>query len=293
MPTKNESAGIARVVREIPRRVAGKKVDVYVIDKSTDNTAEIARRAGAIVVGQESVGKGNAMIEAFERIRAKVFVFIDGDNTYDAKSLERLVAPILKGEADMTVANRLVDMEPGAITTFNRFGNFVFNKLVRTFYKQEIRDMLSGYRAIRGDKAKELNLITPGFEIETELTIEALEKGLRVKEIPIHFKKRAGVTKLHPLKDGARIFKTVLFMLRDTKPLYFFSVLGGASLILSLWPTSLIVYEKIAFGEVRHIPSTVFSAFTILLGIQLITLGLLADMIKTKTQKLEKSLKKA
>ena len=292
IPTLNEGEAIAGVVKEIPFKVLGRKVAKVVVDgNSTDATAANARKAGAIVLMQQSKGKGAALQEALEQIDCDVLVLVDGDGTYDLASLSRVVKPILDNKADMVVATR-TQRRSGSITAFNTFGNGIFNWLVSFFYRKKITDMLTGYRALKMKKMREMVLVSKNFEFETEITIEALRHDLRIAEIPLLYKNRIGKTKLRPVRDGLRIFKTLLLLTRDTKPLYFFGIISFIFFLISLWPVSLVVSEKLALGYVEHLASVVLAAFLLLLSVQTFAFGLLADMILSQNQRTEMLLKK-
>ncbi len=294
IPTLNEEAAIFDVIRTLPKRVKGLKVKAVVIDgNSQDRTVARAKKAGAFVLRQTTEGKGAAIQEALEHIQCDYLVFIDGDGTYVSEDLPKLVLPLLEKKADMTVATRLKRQDAGSITVFNTLGNVAFNWLIRFFYGQNITDMLSGYRAISRKKFDDLNLVSRAFEVETEITIEALRNHLRILEIPLYYKRRKGQTKLNPIHDGLRIFKTLVLMIRDTKPLYFFGLLGAVFFVFGLWPASLVLYEKLVLGYVVHLPSTILAAFSFLLAIQIWALGFLADMELKDTQRLEKLLRKS
>ncbi len=293
IPTLNEEAAIYGVVRKLPKRVRRLKVKPVVIDgNSTDRTVKLARKAGAIVLLQKGKGKGAAIQEAMEQVECKYLVFIDGDGTYVSEDLPKLVTPLLDNKADMTVATRLKHQDPGSITAFNTVGNVAFNAFIRLFYGQDITDMLSGYRAISRKDFDNLNLVSRAFEVETEITIEALRNNLRILEFPLYYRRRKGTTKLNPVHDGLRILKTLLLMVRDTKPIYFFGLLGFAFFLFGLWPASLVLYEKLSTGYVTHLPSTILAAFSFLLAFQIWAIGLLADMELRDSQRLEKLLRR-
>jgi dolichol-phosphate mannosyltransferase len=292
IPTLNEEDAIAGVVSSIPSRVLGKRVAKIVVDgHSTDATVARARKAGAFVFVQSKHGKGAAIQEAVEKIDCDVLVLIDGDGSYDAASLEKIVAPILRGKADMVVATR-GQRKSGAIKPFNAAGNALFNFVISFVYGKRITDMLSGYRAISMRKLREMILVSKSFEIETELTIEALRHELRVLEKPLLYDVRVGRTKLNPVRDGLRILKVLLLLTRDTKPLYFFGVLSFVFLLFSLWPLSLVIGEKLALGHVEHLPSVVLASFLLLLAVQTFVFGLLADMTLSQNRRMELLLKR-
>ncbi|MBU1197109.1 glycosyltransferase [Candidatus Micrarchaeota archaeon] len=293
IPTLNEEDAIFDVVKTLPKRVRNLKVTPVVIDgRSKDRTVSRAKQAGATVLIQKTRGKGAAIQEALEQISCDYVVFIDGDGTYQSVELPKLVEPLMDGKTDMTVATRLAQRDSASITPFNTLGNIAFNALIRFFYGKNITDMLTGYRALSRKKLDELNLVSQAFEVETEITIEALRNNLRIHEFPLFYKKRKGQTKLNPIHDGLRIFKTLILMIRDTKPLYFFGILGFLFFLFGLWPASLVVYEKIVFGSVQHVPSTILAAFSFLLAIQIWAIGMLADMSLKNNQRLENLLRK-
>lgn len=293
VPTLNEEQGITGVIKGMPKRILGLPVEVVVVDgNSKDRTRELAKKAGAKVIVQKTKGKGAAIAEALAHLKYDLVVLVDGDGTYDLNALPKLVGPIFDGKADMTVATRLEDHAPGAIPRFNVLGNLIFNKLIRFFYRQDIRDMLTGYRAIRKSTLEDLNLVSRDFGFETEITIEALRNHLKILEFPARYSNRQGKSKLNPVRDGLRIARTLLWMVRDTKPLYFFGLLSGFFFLFSLWPASLVLYEKITTGQVVHLASAVLATASFLLGALLLAFGLLADMNLRLTNRLENRLKK-
>ena len=293
IPTLNEEAGIAQVLSQIPKKTLGMIVTPVVVDgNSTDATVKIARAKGAKVIIQQTKGKGAAIAEALEQINSEYLVMADGDGTYDLTRLDEMVKPLMDGKADMTVATRIEDSDAGAITAFNKIGNFAFNRLISFFYGKKITDMLTGYRALKTEKLRDLNLVTKNFEYETEITIEALRNNYRILEFPLHYSLRLGKTKLHPLRDGMRIMKTLTLMVRDTVPLFFFGTLSLAFLLFSLWPVSLVLYEKLSTGSVQHLSSAILAAFSIIVGLQLFLTGMLADSNLQNTKRLENLIKR-
>lgn len=205
----NEAPTIGEVIQK-----AKDLVDrVIVVDgHSSDETSHVAGKLGVEVLSQEGKGKGMALRTAFSKIDEDIYVTIDGDATYDASEIKALVQPIIIGEADMVVGSRLNSrMEKGAITGFHQFGNHAFNAMINILNGSHISDSQSGFRAIDGRWVKSLGLGTEGFEIETEITIRALRKGMRVKEVPITYRRRIGTpSKLSGFGAGFRIVKTIL-----------------------------------------------------------------------------------
>lgn len=214
IPALNEETTIFELVRNFAEIRKDLPIDVLVIDgHSTDKTVEMARKAGAKVIMQRSLGKGMAMIEAVERtVDAGVCLFIDGDGTYLPCEFERITKPVLGGEADMVVGSRINgQMEKGAILPVNRIGNMFCNLVVRIFFRKRVTDVLSGYRAIKTEVFRELGLKSRHFEIEAEMTARVLSKGLTIAEVPITYRRRRGkTTKLKPFKDGLFILRALI-----------------------------------------------------------------------------------
>jgi dolichol-phosphate mannosyltransferase len=200
IPTLNEEKTIASVIRQI-------KGEVFVIDaNSTDKTVEIARKYDAKIIKQKSIGKGNALKQAFKQISSDIYVIIDGDNTYNPKEINKLIKPVILGEADLAVGSRILGNGRRNIRFLNLFGNFLFNLILRLCLKTEITDMLSGFRAINKELINNIKLISDDFEIETEMTVKTIKNGYKIKEVPVSYRKRITPSKLHPIKDGIKIF---------------------------------------------------------------------------------------
>lgn len=214
IPTLNEEDTIFQLAKDFKEAKGDFAVNVLVIDgHSTDGTVKWARRAGADVMFQTTRGKGMAMVEAVEALQdSDVCVFVDGDGTYLPCDLEKIVKPVLERRADMVVGSRLKGrLERGAIEPINSLGNSFYNLIVRLVYGKNVTDMLSGYRAIRTDAFKNLNLKGRHFEIEVEMTVKSLIKGMRVAEVPITYLRRKGKpTKLRPFRDGTLIFRALI-----------------------------------------------------------------------------------
>lgn len=197
---------------EVIRRAKPFVHRVVVVDGySQDNTFETAWNAGADVIYQDGDGKGMALRTAFEKLYADIYITIDGDATYDANEMGKIIQPILDQEADMVVGSRLGGrMEQGSISKINQIGNNLFNFLINLFFGGEITDSQSGFRAFNRRVIDGLTLSSQSFEVETELTIKTLLRGLKIKEVPISYCKRRGTpSKLSSLKAGSRILKTI------------------------------------------------------------------------------------
>ena len=229
IPCLNEEAAIAGVVGEF--RHALPDAAIVVIDnRSTDHTAEAARAAGAVVHRETRRGKGFAIQSTFGEVDADIYVLADGDATYPPGEVGRLIEPILNHEADMVVGERLTGATAATLTPLHNLGNRLIVSLVNLFFATELKDVLSGYRALSRRLVDGVPLVSPGFEVETELTVKALERGFSIKEVPITYRPRPAGTasKLRTFRDGYRILITIAILLRDHHPLLFFSSISGA-----------------------------------------------------------------
>jgi dolichol-phosphate hexosyltransferase len=290
IPTLNEERTLEVVIKDIRSSALSLDVSILVIDGgSTDRTAEICKRENVRCIFQKTKGKGSAMREAVEQSDADIVVFIDGDGTYSASDLESILEPLLIDKADMVVGSRIEGKrEKGAITLFNTFGNKIFNKTINFAMKTSITDSLSGYRALYRKTFKELVLFSQTFEIEVEMTVEALAKGYRVLEVPIKYGIRNGTrTKLDPIGDGIRIGRTLLFILMNVNPLKFFAIISLAFFIAGFYPGVLVLYEKITTGNIVSMPSVVFSSLLFVTGTISFVVGMVSELVVRSRRRVE------
>ena len=290
IPTLNEEQTIGIIIQSIRSFVLDEDVSILVVDGgSTDRTASICRSQNIRFIVQKGKGKGRAIREAVEYSKADIVVFMDGDGTYSASDLQLLVEPLLKDEADMVIGSRTLGRrEKGSITTFNSLGNALFNRAINFAMKSSISDSLSGYRALYRKTFNDLVLFGDNFEIEVEMTVEALIKGYRLLEVPIRYGLRKGsVTKLDPIRDGMRIGQTLLFILLNIRPLKFFGILSIVILIAGLYPASQVLYEKIFFGEIIHMPSVVFSSLLFVTATLSLVMGIVSELLVRSRRRLE------
>jgi len=278
IPTLNEEDAIAEVIGEF-RRMGFE--DILVIDgHSRDRTCERARAAGARVVVQSGQGKGQALKEAFELIESDYIVMIDGDGTYLPVEVRLLLDPVLAGRADHVMGNRFGNLQEGALTRLNSAGNRLINFFFRLIYGVPLNDILTGYRAFTLEGVRRLDLTMTGFEIETEMTVDSVKKGLDIVEVPITYRSRAKGTrtKLNPFMDGARIIATIYRMAKTHNPLFYFGLMGsffGAIGFLS----GLYVVREWVGTRTEHIPLTILTSLLIIIGFQLFFLGILGDAV--------------
>jgi len=210
IPTLNEADAIREVVSAVRRVVP--ESEVLVVDcSSKDGTPEIAREAGAIVIDDPRPGYGRAILTGLERARGEVIAVIDGDGSYEANDLPKTIIPILKGEADLVLASRLGGrILPGAMPRINRLGNYLLTWLYNALYDQSVTDTQTGLRSIRREAFEKLDLDDTAITFLTNMLISAAKMKLRIKEIPTTYYARKGHSKLHPLRDGWRIFRCLI-----------------------------------------------------------------------------------
>lgn len=279
LPCRNEAAAIAETVRGF--REALPEATVYVYDNaSADETAPIARAAGAVVCREPTPGKGNVVRRMFADVEADIYVMADGDATYDPRAAPRLIELLIADRLDMVVGAR-VETDKAAYRLGHRFGNRLLTGLVSTIFGQRLVDMLSGYRVFSRRFVKSFPGLSQGFEIETELTVHALEIGAAIGEVPAPYFKRVegSASKLHTIRDGFRILRLIVNLSRDERPLAFFGLiaLGLAVLGAALgWP---VVSEYLRTGLVPRVPTWVLAvAFWILAALSL-SVGLVLDTV--------------
>jgi dolichol-phosphate hexosyltransferase len=236
------------------------------------------------------VGKGNAMREAVEQTDAEIVVFVDGDATYSVENIDQMVEPLLSGDADMTVGSRTAGKrEKGSISTLNIIGNKIFNGLINFAMKSHVTDSLSGYRALHRKTFKELVLFSDSFEIEVEMTVEAMAKGFKVIEIPVEYsiRKERSSTKLNPLGDGFRIGRTLLFVLMNVNPIKFFSLIALLFFVTGLYPASFVLVGLQTTAEIQSMPALVLSSLLFVTGTISFVVGLLAELVVRSRRRVE------
>ncbi|HVT57365.1 MAG TPA: glycosyltransferase family 2 protein [Thermoanaerobaculia bacterium] len=284
VPCHNESATVAKVVRDFRRALPQARI-VVIDNASTDGTAELAREAGAEVIAEPRAGKGFALLTGFRQARgADYFIMVDGDDTYPAEDAVRLLAAAREG-ADMVVGTRLADAEHGAFRSGHTFGNQLFNGLVRLLFGIRTGDLFSGYRVLTRRFLATAPLIARGFEVEAELSLQALAQHFRTAEVPIRYRARPreSPSKLRTYRDGTRIFVAIVMFFRDYRPLSFFGLLAAFFLLLSLVGGGVVIAEFLRTGLVPRLPLAVLSAALFILSALSLTCGVLLSSINRRS----------
>ncbi len=281
IPAYNEAKTIGDVVKSF--RIALPHARIFVYDNNShDNTATLAREAGAIVRREPLQGKGHVVRRMFSDIEADVYLMVDGDATYDAAAAPRLVSRLIETQADMVVGARITE-EKAAYRAGHRFGNKLLTGLVAWLFGDRFTDMLSGYRAFSRRFVKSFPALASGFETETELTVHALELDMITAEVQTAYGARpdGSVSKLSTWKDGFRILGTIGRLMRDERPLLFFGALAGAIMLTSVVLAAPVIGEYMASGLVPRFPTaflcgtlTVLACISLVSGIILETVSL-------------------
>lgn len=279
IPCYHEEAAIAKVVTDF--RAALPAATIYVYDNnSRDRTAELARAAGARVYSETLQGKGHVVRRMFSDIEADIYVLVDGDDTYEAKSAPEMVRKLLAERLDMLNGTRITEIA-AAYRRGHQFGNTMLSGLVRRIFGSRIKDMLSGYRIFSRRFVKSFPALSSGFEIETELTIHALELAMPLGEVETPYKDRpaGGASKLRTYSDGLRILRTIMLLVKDERPLIFFATAG---LILFFVGFALSIPIFIEFHRthlVPRFPTAILSLGLVLMSFLSLVCGLVLDSV--------------
>ncbi|MGA1876213.1 MAG: glycosyltransferase [bacterium] len=293
IPCFNEESSIKTVIENFQRILP--EAEIIIFDNaSTDRTREIALQSGAQVIKEYRRGKGNVVQAIFTEVEADVYVLVDGDDTYPAEEVKKLLQPILDGRADMVVGTRLENFTKESKVLLHSIGNRVLLKILNLCFHTHLTDILSGYRAFHRDFVKNVPLFSTGFEIETEMTIQALMRGFRIVEIPISYRSRpmGGKSKIRPFRDGYRILITILVFTRDLRPMLFFPLvsffwIGGAFI-----PGFRVIREFLQTGRIRYIPSAILATGMVTLGIFFFVAGFIIHTLNRRFDEINCILKR-
>ncbi|WP_315773431.1 MULTISPECIES: glycosyltransferase family 2 protein [unclassified Bradyrhizobium] len=279
VPCYNEEAAVATVVRDFKQALPTATVYVY-DNNSKDRTIEVARAAGAEVRSERRQGKGHVVRRMFADVDADIYVLVDGDATYDAPSAPGMIARLVSERLDMVVGLR-VDQEQAAYRMGHRTGNWMLTSFLAEVFGQAFKDILSGYRVFSRRFVKSFPVLSDGFEIETELTVHALELALPVAELatPYYARPEGSVSKLNTWRDGFRILGTILKLYRSEKPLRFFTAIGIFLALVSIGFAIPIFVTYIETGLVPRLPTAVLSMGLMIMALLSASSGLVLDTV--------------
>lgn len=286
IPCYNESKTIEKVIKDF-KNVLPEAV-IYVYDNnSTDGTDEIARNAGAIVRYEFQQGKGNVIRRMFREIDAECYIMIDGDDTYPAEAAPAMVEKVLKHNTDMVVGDRLSSTYFNENKRpFHNFGNSLVRKSINVLFRTDIKDIMTGYRAFSYQFVKSFPVLSKGFEIETEMSIHAVDKNMLIENEIIEYRDRpeGSVSKLNTYSDGAKVLKTIIRLYRTYKPLGFFCILSLLLTILAVAFFVPILIEYTKTGLVLRFPTLIACGFVVLAATQSFFAGLILHTIQEKNR---------
>lgn len=291
VPCYNEALTIGKVVDDFARELPGATVYVY-DNNSSDDTAKIAREHGAVVRFEPRQGKGNVCRQMFRDIEAVCYLMVDGDDTYDETKAKAMVEPILKGKADMTVGDRLSNGTYAEENkrAFHGFGNNLVRAMIKWIYGYSFDDVMTGYRGMSRAFVKTMPVLSEGFQIETEISIHAVDRRWRILDIPIVYRDRpeGSVSKLDTVGDGIRVIMMIGTLFKDYRPLKFFSLVSLVLFAIGLILGIPIIQEYLATGLVLRFPTAILAvAFMFLCGLALATGFVLDSVAKVERKEWE------
>lgn len=282
IPCYNEAVTIGKVVDDFKRVLPD--ADIYVYDNnSKDDTAAIAEDHGAIVRTEPRQGKGNVVRQMFREIDADYYIMVDGDDTYPAEAAPRLLEPLMNNTADMTVGDRLSNGTYGEENdrAFHGFGNNLVRWLIKVIYGYAFDDVMTGYRAFNRIFVKTMPVLSEGFQIETELSIHAVDKRFRITDVPIDYRDRpeGSYSKLSTFGDGANVLRAIASLFKDHKPMAFFGWLALILIVLGLIAGIPVIAEYFQTGLVPRFPTAILAIALVICGALSFTAGIILDTV--------------
>lgn len=286
IPCYNESKTVKKVVedfrRELPEAV------IYVYDNnSTDGTGDLAREAGAVVRLERRQGKGSVIRRMFREVDARVYVIVDGDDTYPAEAAPEMVRRVLEEQADMVVGDRLSSTYyTENKRPFHNFGNSFVKNCINRFFDTNIQDIMTGYRAFSYSFVKTFPVLSGGFEIETEMSIHAADKHMQVDNVIIDYRDRpeGSVSKLNTFSDGFKVLTRILNLYKNYKPFSFFSLLSAVLVVLGIGFLIPVIIEYVETGLVPKFPTLIVCCFVLVAALQSFFAGLVLQSMEQKNK---------
>lgn len=288
IPCYNESKTIEKVVKDYKKVLP--EADIYVYDNnSKDGTDHIAKEAGAIVRYEYMQGKGNVIRSMFRQIDADCYLMIDGDDTYPSESAREMCQYILDGKADMVIGDRLSSTYfTENKRPFHNLGNRLVRFLINYLFKNKIQDIMTGYRAFSYQFVKGFPVLSKGFEIETEMTIHAVDKNFKVVEIPVTYRDRpeGSFSKLNTYSDGFKVLTMIATLFKEYKPAMFFNWVAILSLVVSSFLGFPVLIEYFNTGLVPRFPSLIVSGIFMIIALLMWTVGIILQVIVKKNKQM-------
>ncbi len=286
IPCYNEEKTVEKVVSDFKRELPEATIYVY-NNNSTDRTAELAEKAGAIVRDEFMQGKGNVIRRMFRDIDAECYVMVDGDDTYPAEFAKQMIEPVINRNVDMVVGDRLSSTYFSENKRlFHNFGNTLVRKSINMLFHSDIKDIMTGYRAFSYQFVKTFPVLSKGFEIETEMSIHAIDKNLFVENVIIDYRDRpqGSVSKLNTYSDGFKVLKTIIRLYRTYKPLNFFGILSAVLVLISILFFIPVFVTYIKSGLVPNFPTLIVCGFTFIAAIYSFFAGLILQTMVQKNR---------
>lgn len=282
IPCYNEELTIEKVIKDFRKELPN--ADIYVYNNnSKDKTAEIAQKNGAILRYEYKQGKGNVVRSMFYDIDADIYIMVDGDDTYPAEFVHQLIEPVRNGKADMCIGDRLSNgtYQKENKRPFHEFGNNLVKKSINVLFKTDLKDIMTGYRVFNKKFVKNMPVMTPKFEIETEMSLYALDKGYVIKEIPILYRDRpeGSASKLNTVSDGIKVVKTIIKMYKDYKPLRFFTIIAAIIFLLGILIGMPVIIEFFKTKYITKIPSAILATGLVTLSVIIAQCGVILDTV--------------
>lgn len=287
IPCYNEATSIEKVINDFKQQLPDATIYVY-DNNSTDNTADIARRAGAVVKHEFRQGKGNVVRSMFRDIDADCYLMVDGDDTYPAENAKEMCQLVEEG-ADMVIGDRLSSTYfTENKRPFHNDGNRLVRFLINKIFNNNIHDIMTGYRALSHTFVKNFPIISRNFEIETEMTIHALDKNFLIRELKINYRDRqeGSVSKLNTYLDGMKVVSTIFMMFRDYRPLKFFTIISALLLLIAIAMFVPVFIEYMQTGLVPRFPTLIVSGFIGIASLLTFFCGVVLDVITKKHKQL-------
>ncbi len=288
IPCYNEAKTVAKVVKDYKKALP--EATIYVYDNnSSDGTDKLAKKAGAVVRYEYKQGKGNVVRSMFRQIDAECYLMIDGDDTYPAENAREMCDIILNHEADMVIGDRLSSTYfKENKRPFHNLGNVMVRSAINMLFHTHVKDIMTGYRAFSKEFVKGFPVLSKGFEIETEMTIHAVDKNYKLREIPVNYKDRpeGSVSKLNTYKDGAKVLKTIAVLFKEYKPASFFNIFAFIFLALALGFGVPVVVEYYKTGLVPRFPTLIVACIFLIIALLEWITGVILQVIVKKHKQL-------